>query len=58
MLTGVFAAMCTALLIAAITQKIELTSNERFHLRTLTDIRLRENAKTAAAQIIQAAWRR
>ncbi len=53
---GILGAVCTALLVAAITKKIELSSNEKYVLDATTDIHLTSDLKYHAADIIQAAW--
>ena len=55
-MTGVFGAACTALLVAAVTSKIELSSNEKYVLNATSDIQLSKDLKSRAAEIIQAAW--
>ncbi len=53
---GVLGAACTALLVAAFTKQIELSSNEKYVLDATTDIHLASQLKYHAADIIQAAW--
>ncbi len=55
-LTGMFGAGCTALVVAAVASKLELSSNERFVHNLITETKLSKQSKMAAANIIQCAW--
>ncbi len=55
-LTGMFGAGCTALVVAAVASKLELSSNERFVHNLITDTKLSKQSKMAAANVIQCAW--
>ncbi len=57
-MTGIFGAACTALLVATVMSKIELSSNEKYVLNATTEIQLSKDLKARAAEIIQAAWLR
>ena len=54
--TGLFGAACTALMVAAVARKLELTSNERFVQHMITETELNKETSAASANIIQAAW--
>ncbi len=55
-LTGLFGAACTALMVAAVARKLELTSNERFVQHMITETELNKETNAASAKIIQSAW--
>ena len=55
-LTGIFGAGCTALVVAVLARKLELSRAEKYVHNFVIDVELDKRYKVAAANIVKAGW--